>query len=680
MRRPALINLTIAAALLLALPARAIEVKDFAVEINPCTDFFEFVNNRWAANTELPASRTRIGSFDQLRINNDVLLEKALIELVAQPASQTTPGLKLVAAYFASGMDENAIEARGLKSLQPLLAKIAAVKGVDDLPAMLAALNRVQIAAPMGSYVRSDPKDTTRHVLAIGQSGLGLPDRDDYLKPSELATKLLGAYRSYAKRLLTAAGSEPSEAALDALIAFETRLAEATKARAEMRDPNASYNPMSPAELAAGAPGLDWQAYLNELTLRPDGKRGVARLIVGQPEFAKRVAELAASTAPAVWRDYLTLRLLDANADRLPKAFASAHFEYHRVTINGLKARPPRAEDVILAIGGRTGGAPLAMGLGELFVARAFSPEAQSRALQLVADVKAAMRRRIENVDWMTAATKLRALEKLEAMAPKIGGPEKWLDYAGLSLAADDYAGNMLRAAAWHTGQQMADLDLPVDRTRWFTSPHIVNAFAGGLNEITFPACILQPPFFDAKADDAINYGGIGMVIGHEITHHFDDRGRKFDSIGRLNDWWTAADAAAYQQRAERVVALYGGYQPVPGMAINGRLTLGENISDMSGLPIAFDGLQIALQRSAAGKAQPLIDGYTPEQRFFLSNALVWRSKIRTEALINQLRTDSHSPAKYRVLAPMSNSPAFAQAFSCKADNAMVAADPIKVW
>ena len=680
MRRPALINLALAAALLSALPAKAIEVKDFAADISPCTDFFEFVNSRWAAQTELPASRTRIGSFDQLRINNDLLLEKALIELVAQPASQTTPGLKLVAAYFASGMDENAIEARGLKSLQPLLAKIAAVKAVDDLPAMLAALNRVQIAAPLGSFVRSDPKDTTRHVLAIGQSGLGLPDRDDYLKPSELATKLLGAYRTYARRLLTAAGSEPSEAALDALIAFETRLAEATKARAEMRDPNASYNPMSPAELAAAAPGLDWQAYLNQLTMRRDGKHGVARLIVGQPEFAKRVAELAASTAPAVWRDYLTLRLLDANADRLPKAFASAHFDYHRMTINGLKARPPRAEEVILAIGGRTGGSPLAMGLGELFVSRAFSPEAQSRALQLVADVKTAMRKRIENVDWMTAATKLRALEKLEAMAPKIGGPEKWLDYAGLSLAADDYAGNMLRAAAWHTGQQMADLDLPVDRKRWFTSPHIVNAFAGGLNEITFPAGILQPPFFDAKADDAINYGGIGMVIGHEITHHFDDRGRKFDSIGRLNDWWTAADATAYQQRAERVVALYGGYQPVPGMAINGRLTLGENISDMSGLPIAFDGLQIALQRSAAGKAQPLIDGYTPEQRFFLSNALVWRSKIRTEALINQLRTDSHSPAKYRVLAPMSNSPAFAQAFNCKAENAMVAADPIKVW
>ena len=310
-------------------------------------------------------------------------------------------------------------------------------------------------------------------------------------------------------------------------------------------------------------------------------------------------------------------------------------------------------------------------------MSKAFSPEAQRRATLLIGDVKAAMKTRIQNLSWMSPETRLKALEKLEAMQPKIGAPPTWPRFEGLALDPKDFAGNQLRAAAWFHGEQIKDLDRPSDRTRWTMSPHIVNAQAGGLNEITFPAGILQPPFFDAKADDAVNYGGIGMVIGHEIVHHFDDRGRQFDSIGSLRDWWTASDAEHYQALADRVVALYGRYEPVKGTPINGRLTLGENISDMAGMPIAFDALQNALRRS--GKTDK-IDGFTPEQRFFLSNALVWRNKSREAALLNQLRTDPHSPGKYRVLAPMSNMPEFAKAFDCKPGDAMVAAEPIKVW
>lgn len=675
---------TLAAAALLALSsaaAPALDVQSFATDIDPCSDFYEFVNGPWVAQAELPASRSRVGSFDQLRVANDALLEQALRELVAQPALQKTPGLKQVAAYFASGMDEAAIEARGLQSLQPLLDRIDALDKPAQLPALLAALNRVQVAAPLGVAVRADPKDTRRYVLALGQAGLGLPDRDNYFKSDAVTQRVQTAYRVYARRLLEAAGARPGDAGIEALMAFETRLAEATKPRAELRDPNASYNPFAPAALAAAAPGFDWPAYLVALTGRP---QSVERLIVSQPEFAKRLAELAATTPMETWRNYLKLRLLDASANRLPKAFASAHFDYRDAAISGLQAPPARAESVIMTIGGRVGREPLGLALGEVFVGKAFSPEAQTRALQLLADVKSAMRARIENLGWMSAATKLKALDKLEKMAPKIGAPAQWPQYEGLSLATDDYAGNALRAYAWESARQMADLDRPVDRTRWSMSPYIVNASAGGLNEITFPAGILQPPFFDAKADDATNYGGIGMVIGHEITHHFDDSGRNFDSIGTLTDWWTAEDAAAYKQRAERVVALYGGYQPVPGHYINGRLTLGENISDMSGLPIAFEALQIALKRTGqdgkGGKGAAKIDGYTPEQRFFLSNALVWRGKSREEATINQLRTDPHSPGKFRVLGPMSNSPYFAKAFSCKVDKAMVAADPITVW
>ncbi|MDG0861448.1 M13 family peptidase [Pelomonas aquatica] len=669
-------RLAAAATLLgLAAAAPALDLGGLSRDVQPCDDFYAFVNGNWEAATELPASRARIGSFEQLRQNNDALLGKALKELAETPSLQTTPGLRLIAAYYASGMDEAAIEARGLSSLTPLLNRIDGLQRREDLPALLALLNRSGIAAPLAFGVQPDRKDTRRNVLGLSQSGLGLPDRDDYFRDDERTRTVKAAYRSFAATLLAAAKRPASEAELDVLDAFETRLAEATRERARLRDPNAGYNPMSPAELVAAAPGFDWGAYLAVLTA---GAKAPQRVIVGQPEFAARVAQLAADTPLPVWRQYLALRVLDAASPRLPKAFSTADFDYRGKTITGLQAPAPRGEDVILQIGGRTGGEPVAPGLGELFVARAFSPEAQKRSLQLLDDVRASMKARIEKLDWMTPATKAKALDKLAQMQPLIGAPDKWPQFDGLQLSSNDYAGNWLRAALWHSGQQMKDLDAPVDRGRWRTSPHIVNAFAGGLNQITFPAGILQPPFFSASADDAVNYGGIGMVIGHEITHHFDDSGRNFDAGGALTDWWTPADAAGYKARADKVAERYGAISPLTGYTINGRLTLGENISDMSGLPLVFEGLQRALKRN--GGAEKKIDGYTPAQRFFLSNALVWRNKVRPEFLINQLRTDPHSPARYRVLTPMSNSPYFAQAFGCRPGSAMVASDPVTVW
>ena len=660
---------------LAATASLALDLNGLSKDVKPCDDFYAFVNANWEAATELPPSRARIGSFEQLRQANDELLNRALKELADKPALQTTPGLKLIAAYYAAGMDEAAIEARGLSSVTPLLNRIAGLQRREDLPTLIALMNRSGIAAPVGYAVQPDRKDTRKNVLSLSQAGLGLPDRDDYFRDDERTRGLKAAYRGYARTLLTGAGLPAGDAELDALYAFETRLAEASRERAKLRDPNGNYNPMSPTELAAAAPGLDWTGYLAVLTA---GAKMPQRLLVGQPEFATRVAELAAQTPLEVWRSYLALRALDAAAPRLPKVFANASFEYRGKAITGLQAPAPRNEDVIRQIGGQYGTEPVALALGELFVARAFSPEAQKRSLQLVEDVRAAMKERIEKLDWMTAPTKAKALDKLARMQPMIGAPAKWPQFEGLQLSANDYAGNWLKVALWHSGQQMKDLDAPVERDRWRTSPHIVNAFAGGLNQITFPAGILQPPFFDAKADDASNYGGIGMVIGHEITHHFDDSGRNFDAGGSLTDWWTPADAAGYKARADKVAERYGAISPLPGYPINGRLTLGENISDIAGLPIAYEGLQRALKRS--GGADKKIDGYTPAQRFFISNALIWRTKVRTEFLINQLRTDSHSPAKYRVVTPMSNTPYFAQAFSCKPGSAMVASDPLTVW
>ena len=672
----------LATALLLAAPLLAPVAQAAAPtpEVSACTDFDAYANGKWVAATELPPDRARIGSFDALRVANDRVLEAGLVELAASPARQSTPGLKLLAAQYRAGMDGAAIEKRGLSAVQPWLARIGTVDRAG-LPALIGEMARLQIAAPLAVFVGPDAKDATRHALQVSQAGLGLPDRDDYFGSDDNSRKLQAAYRVYAERLLKAAGAAADASTLDALMAFEKELAQASATRVQRRDPNAQYNLMTPASLKLQAPGFDWAAWLQAYA----GLAETQRLVVGQPIFATGLAALADKAPLDTWRTYLRVRALEAIAEFGPPAVAQAHFDYQQGAIRGLKAAPPRVEQVILMIGGRTGGSPLGETLGELFVAKAFSPLAQQRALAMVADIRLAMQRRIDALPWMSAPTKALAQAKLAAMTVKIGGPSSWKSYDGLALAPDDFAGNQLKITAWHTAQRLDDLNKPVDRARWNTSPHIVNAFAAGGNQIVFPAGILQPPFFDEKADDASNYGGIGMVIGHEITHHFDDRGRQFDAVGNLRDWWQAADAAAYKARADQVAALYSSYEPVPGVRINGRQTLGENISDLAGVQIAYDGLQIALERQRgaekqAGRTVPLVDGRTPEQRFFLSHATIWRGKYRTEAMVDQLRTGQHSPGRWRILGPLSNIPAFAQAFNCKAGDAMVAGEPIVVW
>jgi len=635
---------------------------------SPCTDFYAHVNGRWIEQTEIPASRSRIGSFDELRVRNEAILQQALQRLDERSAG--TDGLRHAARVWASGNDDAAIERRGLSSLQPLLSSIADLQRREQLPQLLAALARAQIAAPVAIGVRPDVMDTRRYTLYLFQAGLTLPDRDDYTRSDATATRLQQAARAYRAALL---GTQDA-ARLDALQAFEARLAAASLPRVQLRNPRDNYHPAIAASLAAQAPGLDWAALMQALQLPA---RAPARFVVGQPGFLAEVGKLARDAELQTWRDYLQLRLLDAHAQALPKRFRDAHHAYYGAAQRGLKEEAPKAERLVEAIGGRYGGSPLAQTLGEVFVQAAFPAEAARRSTELVADIKEAMRARVRGLAWMSEATKAKALVKLDAMALKIGAPAAWPDYRGLVTRADDFAGNLLRGAQWQAAQRFDDLGKPVDRSRWNTSPHIVNAFAGGLNEIVFPAGILQPPFFDAKADDATNFGGIGMVIGHEIIHHFDDRGRQFDAVGNLNDWWTDGDAAAYKARAAQVVKLYSGFEALPGHFVNGELTQGENISDLGGIQIAYEGLQRALARKpAAARA----DGRTPGQSFFYSQAEIWRSKYRQEFLIQQLRTDSHSPPKFRVQAPMAHSEAFQQAFGCRAGDAMVASPRLTVW
>ncbi len=676
-------GLRFAPALLLAAATLLTPLHAAAAAATACSDFDDYVNGRWKAATELPPSRARIDSFDTLAQANDRVLEAALKELAADPVRQTSPGLKLLAAYYRSGMDQAAIERQGLTAVQPMLDRIGKAQR-DELPALMADLARLQVAAPLAMAVGIDAKDASRHVLSLSQAGLGLPDRDDYTKTDATTQRIRAAYRQHAATLLQAAGTATDanvQANVDTLLAFEGELAGASMDRVLRRDPNAIYNPVSVDALQAQAPGLDWRSLLAGYT----GQRVIGDdrtpIILGQPGFAQAMARLVQTAPMDTWRDYLRVRLLEAVAPHGPKRLAQSHFDYTQGAQRGLKAPPPRIEDVIQHIGGRTGGLPLGQTLGELFTAKAFSPQAQARALQMLDDIRAGMRQRVQASPWMSPATQVLALQKLDAMSAKIGAPDRWKTYDGLALQGDDYIGNLLKVNAWATADRLPDLKRPVDRTRWNTSPHIVNAFAASGNQIVFPAGILQPPFFDEKADDASNYGAIGMVIGHEITHHFDDRGRQFDAQGNLRDWWLPADVTAYRARAARVAALYSGYEPVPGERINGQQTLGENISDVGGMQIAFAGLQMALERQRkAGQTAPLIDGHTPAQRFFMANAVVWRIKWRNEALVSQIRTGQHSPGRWRILGPMSNMGAFAQAFDCKPGDAMVAGEPIIVW
>jgi predicted metalloendopeptidase len=661
---------TLALPVLLALPAAASE-RPLA-----CTDFDAYVNGEWNRSTELPADRARIGSFDILRRDNDQLLTRALAELAAEPARQSTPGLQRLASFYRSGMDEAAIERAGLAALAPWLARIDGATR-ETLPALLGELSRLQMNLPLRPFVGTDLRDATRHLVSVQAGGLGLPDRDDYTRPDAASQRLRDGYRQFATRVMQAAGTPLDDAALDALVALEATLAQAHLTPVQRRNPLATDNRRTLAALQSEAPGFDWARWLAAWS----GGAAVAEFNLSQPALAQAFARAVQSVPIETWRAYLRLRLIETYAPTLPKPFEEAHFSWASGVIRGIPAPPPRSERVVGTIAGPNGSAPLGEAMGELYVAKAYSPEAQRRALAMVADIRQAMRQRIQALPWMSTRTKTAALAKLDAMVPQIGHPVAWRRYDGLEIRDGDYAGNALRVDLWWHAQRLADLGRPVDRTRWNTSANTVNAFAAGGNRIVFPAGILQPPFFDAAADDATNYGAIGTVIGHEITHHFDDRGRQFDAVGNLRDWWAPEDAAAYKARAEKVAQLYSGYEPLPGVRINGHQMLGENISDFGGIHIAYDGLQIALERRRkAGETVPLVDGRTPEQRFFIANATIWRSKQREAALLNQLRTGQHSPGRWRVLGPISHQPAFARAFGCQAGDAMVAAEPILIW
>jgi putative endopeptidase len=634
--------------------------------VKPGDDFFRYANGKWADRTEVPSDRVRYGNFDKLYELSQNRLHAILEDAAAGKLND--PDAAKIAAGYAAYMNEALADKLDAGPIQPELAAIKAVKTKDEFTALMGKANVSGYASILPVSIQTDAKNPKAYAIYTGTGGLGLPDRDYYLQASFAEKK--AKYQAYVQQILTMVGwAQPAESA-KAIVDFETRLAEATWPRAERRDRSKTYNPMTLAELQAATPGFDWKTYLVSTELPAGENRFIVTTNTAFPKFAQIYAETPLATLQA-WQAY---HLADGAAPFLSKRFVDASFAFHDKELGGQPEQRPRWKRAASFMDGAIGES-----IGRVYVARYFPPESKAKMDALVGDIRTVLKARIEHLTWMGPETKAKALEKLAKFTVKIGYPTKWRDYSALTLKADDLYGNAIRADAFDWRRDVKRLHEPVDKAEWGMTPQTVNAYYNSVNnEIVFPAAILQPPFFDPKADAAINYGGIGGVIGHEISHGFDDQGRKSDGDGVLRDWWTAEDAAKFETQAKRLGAQYSSFEPLPGAHVNGQLTMGENIGDMGGLSLALDAYHASLK----GKPAPTIDGFTGDQRVFLGWAQVWREKIRDEALRQRLVVDPHSPARYRVDGTIRNVDGWYKAFDVKpGDKLYVAPDErVKIW
>jgi len=637
-----------------AIDERPIRTEAMDPSVRPCDDFWTYANGTWLRQTRIPDDEPVWGGFSELRDRNLAVLHEILESAATGAAEPGSPG-RLIGDLYASGMDEGAIERDGLRSIQPILDEAAAVT-LARLPTVLGRLHRLQIAAAFLPSVQPDAFDSDRAIVHLFQAGLGLPDRDYYLREDPKSEELRRRYREHVATMFGLLGeaTDRAIALADDVAGFERQLAEAAMPRAEQRDPYKVNNPHTRATLAAAAPAFDWQSYFEAY-----GADKADELNVRQPGFIAAVARLAGEAPAAVWQTYLRWHIVRTVAAYLPDAFGQAAFAFYGTVLSGQPERKPRWKRVLEVVD-----AQLGQPLGMLYVERAFPPQAKQRILDLVADLRAVLAERIDTLEWMSVETRVAARRKLDAFVVKMGYPDTWRDYRALPIDRMSYAGNVLRALEFETEYDLGKLGRPVDRGEWKMSPQTVNAYYyPPANEIVFPAGILQPPFFYPDGDDAVNYGAIGTVIGHEMTHGFDDQGSQFDEVGNLRNWWQPADQAAYASRTDLVVRQYQAFEPLPDMRINGRLCLGENIADIGGVRIAY----AAFERHLATHGEvPPIDGFTARQRFFLGQAQAWRSLIREETLRVRLTIDPHSPSQYRVLGPLADMPEFYAAFGCE--------------
>jgi len=664
--------LAICAAISTSAVAASFDIGDLDAKISPCADFNGFVNAKWVAANPIPADKTRWGAFDALR-EQSLKVQHEIVDAAARDADQAKAGSieQKIGWFYRAGMDEAAIEKAGLTPLKPELERIAALKTPADIAGYITdAMVRGQGDVFMFG-AGPDFKNSKIQIAFAMQGGLALPTAEYYSKPEY--KDIRQAYKDHVAKMLELAGSNKADAKRDAdrVLAFETRLASASLTPVEWRKPENQYHFVTVAAADAASPNFSWSKFL--AAQKADIKGGFS---LSQPKFFAELDKMLVDVPVDHWQAYLRAHAIDGAAPYLSRPFVEESFAFYKKTLGGQKEQEARWKRVLGATN-----AGMGMALGELYVAKAFPPAAKERAQELVTHVVAALKTRIEHLDWMSDATKTKALEKWATFLPKIGYPDKWRDWTGLTVKPDDYYGNVMAAARFNNAWDIAKIGQPTDRLEWGMTPQTVNAYYNPSdNTINFPAAILQPPFFDFKADDALNYGGIGAVIGHEATHGFDDEGSQFDAQGNNVNWWTQDDRNKFDARTDKLVKQFDAYEPLPGKHVNGQLTLGENIADLGGINVAWDAFQKVLKAHPAENHK--IDGYTPDQRFFLNWARVWRGAIRPEHLQVLLNADPHAPAQYRAIAAPSNMPQFAQAFACKAGDAMVRSgeQQVKIW
>ena len=637
-----------------------------------CTDFYQFANGNWLKSTEIPAAFSNWGSFNILAENN----RKTLREILEEAAKKTTPAKgsneQKIGDYYASCIDEAKREAQGIKPLEPEFAAIEKIKDLKDLQAEIAHLHRQAIPTLFGFGSLPDLKDSSRVIGFAGQGGLSLPNRDYYTNTDDKSKELREKYVQHVARMFQLLGDSPEKAAANAktVMDFEMRLAQNSRSPVELRDFSKQYNKMNLAQLKALTPNFSWPDYFKGI-----GGQGINEINMAHPEFFQAVDKMLTEVPLADWKTYLRWQLVTALAPALSSKFDNENFEFFSKTLEGRKEQYPRWRRCVAATDANLGEA-----LGPVYVAKAFTPESKARMQTMINNLITAFRERLSKLDWMSDETRRAAIAKLDAFKQKIGYPEKWIDYSALHLTRDSYLQNVLRARAFLQARDLNKIGKPVDRTEWGMTPPTVNAYNNWLyNEIVFPAGILQAPFFNPEADDAINYGAIGAVIGHEITHGFDDQGAKFDKEGNLKNWWTDVDMKSFEKRSECIINQFSSYEVEKGLNMQGKLVAGESIADLGGLYVAYD----AFQKSMQGKPRPAnIGGFTPEQRFFLGWAQVWASKAKPEFERLLAQSDPHPISRFRVNGPLSNMPSFAEAFQCKASDRMVrpATERCQIW
>lgn len=636
----------------------------------PCEDFNQFANGGWVAKTPIPGAYPAWDTFNEVHKQNQDRMRTILEQAGANSKAAKGSTEQQIGDFYASGMDLEKIEAAGTKPLQPELKRIDGIRNADDLLTTFAHFQAIGVTTPFKFGSDVDLKDSSKVIAGVNQSGLGLPNRDYYTKTDEKSVKTREEYVKHVAKMLELIGEDPASTTEKAktILAIETKLAEKSMTPVQLRDPNAVYHLMTQEEFQKLTPSIQWKNFFQ--VVNPPK---FTQVNVAQPEFMQAVNGFMTDISINDWKTYLRWHLVDSTASYLSAKFVDQNFEFNNKYLSGAKEQQPRWIKVVSATHKYLGEA-----VGQEFVRKHFSPESKKRVLEILKNISGALSDRIDTLSWMSPETKKQAQEKLATITPKIGYPDKWRDFSSLTITRDSYAANVMAARQFEYKRDLAKIGKPIDKTEWFSPPQEVNAYYNPLfNEIVFMAGILQPPFFDPNADDAINYGGIGAVIGHEIIHGFDDSGRQFDKEGNLKDWWTKTDETSFVERAGCIEKQFSAYEVEKGVNVNGQLVLGESIADLGGLNLAYN----AFQKSLAGKPRPKdIDGFTPEQRFFLGWAQVWRANSRPEFLRLQVSTDEHPPAKFRINGPLSNMPAFAKAFGCQANQPMVRGEGCEIW